>query len=699
MKQFFGAFSLLFFCHFGFAQSPTVQDCLGAIPICQNQYSQNNAYPGDGNYHQEINSDISCLDEEYYSVWYTFTAQTSGFFRFTINPNTYSDDYDWAVFNLTNASCANIGTNPSLCISCNSFGDLYGDNGATGANSANGGTDSWNGPGTDNGPQWNCDISVTAGSTYALLICNWSQSTSGYSVNFAGSSAVIYDNVPPSISNITSPVCGDTSIFIQFSEYILCNSVQSTDFMIIGPAGNIPVVSAFGQACSVGGTQERFFTIRTNSVLQKGNYKLILSGPVNDLCGNTSIIDTIDFAVAGLSFQTSSTPSTCTPNGTATCVVINGQTPISYAWSNGDTGSPIDGLIAAAYHVTVTDHKGCVDSTFVIVQAGSGTLSALLSKHDVACYGDNSGSITASVSSGEAPYVYQWSNLQHDSIATNLSAGNYSVTITDHYGCVFSDSITINQSPQLQLFLDSTLSETCSYADGAIFIHADGGLPQYHFTWSQPGASDTPSLVNIHAGNYTVTVADSLQCSKSLTIDLPGEPYPIADFEIVPPRAFLSQANISFINQSENYDHSFWDFGDGNVSTENSPTHSYTTIGHIPVMLVVNSSNLCTDTAIKFIDIFEDFFFYIPNAFSPNKDGINEGFGPVISGGSESNYSFEIYSRWGDLVFNTNDITKFWDGTMLKKYTTPQNSFVYRIVVYDLCDNIHEYLGSFVLIR
>jgi len=420
MKKIIGVvFIILGLQSWAIAQTPTVQDCLGAIPICQNQYTESSIHYGDGNYHSEINDNISCLDQEYYSVWYTFTAQTSGYFRFSITPNTYSNDYDWAVFNLTNANCSEIFTNPSLCVSCNSYGDYDGNNGSTGANSSLGYGNS-NGPGTENGPAWNSDIPVAAGNTYAMLICNWSQSTSGYSLNFSGSTAAIFDNVPPHILPINSPLCGDSSVLFQFSENVICNSVNLGDFQLLGPNGNIPVASVYGAACASGGTQERYFRLRTNHSLQKGTYKLILSGPVNDLCGNTSVPDTLQFIVSGIHFQTSATPSICNPNGTATCAIINGQSPYTYHWSNGQTVSPATGLIPGTYSVTVTDNHGCVDSTSVVVPGGSGTAQVTLEKHDLDCFEDLSGWVKVHPVVGFPPFTFVWSNGTTDSIANHL---------------------------------------------------------------------------------------------------------------------------------------------------------------------------------------------------------------------------------------------------------------------------------------
>lgn len=121
------------------AQAPTIQDCLGAIPVCERIYRENFVRSGDGNISQEINPEITCGFPEEGSVWYTFKVNESGDFGFIITPNQLSDDYDWVLYNITNAKCSDIYFNPSLMVSCNAAGSdeiPYTCNGKTGATGA-----------------------------------------------------------------------------------------------------------------------------------------------------------------------------------------------------------------------------------------------------------------------------------------------------------------------------------------------------------------------------------------------------------------------------------------------------------------------------------------------------------------------------------------------------------------------------------
>ena len=109
------------------AQVPTVQDCLGAIAVCQEIYVEPIVYTGSGNYPNEINPNQtcpnSCMDGETNSVWYIFTVQQSGILRLAIDPEDPNEDYDWAVYDLTTMRCDQIYNSAAqMQGSCNAAG-------------------------------------------------------------------------------------------------------------------------------------------------------------------------------------------------------------------------------------------------------------------------------------------------------------------------------------------------------------------------------------------------------------------------------------------------------------------------------------------------------------------------------------------------------------------------------------------------
>jgi len=212
------------------------QDCPDAIIICQDIYSQTQSYQGSGNQPNEINPGLSCLDDgEMNDVWYIFTAQETGIVNFTITPLNPLDDYDWAVFNLSNALCSEIFVNPALEVACN-FSALTGQTGANGN------------AGAQNSPT----INVLAGETFVINVSNFSSTQSGYTIDFTASTVTLYDTLPP-VAIGAEYVCNNYGVRITLDEPCTCSTIapDGSDFAALNAGGvTIPVLGAVGVGCS-----------------------------------------------------------------------------------------------------------------------------------------------------------------------------------------------------------------------------------------------------------------------------------------------------------------------------------------------------------------------------------------------------------------------------------------------------------------
>jgi len=356
-----------------YAQTPNNQDCGGAIPVCQEVFNQANSFSGEGNILNEINPVNSCLGVgERNCVWYTMTIQQDGLFNFTITPNNPNDDYDWAVFNLTNATCADIATDPSLEVSCNFSGNT-GNNGITGAN----------GQTTGIGASQNEDpIPVLAGETYYIIVGNFNTTQSGYTLDMTASSAAIYDDVNPTLNSITQPVfCTGSTLSFDFSENILCSTISSADFTLLGPGGPYTITSFSGGDCDNGNDFERNFSFTFSpSIPTGGTFTLQIAGSVTDLCGNEAPINsTLDFQITAIPLDSVVTPDICGDGvGTASVITPPGGGPYSYSWNPNVSNSDVaNNLFAGTYSVTVSDVSGgCPQSIDIIVPATPSPLAS-----------------------------------------------------------------------------------------------------------------------------------------------------------------------------------------------------------------------------------------------------------------------------------------------------------------------------------
>lgn len=201
--------------------------------------------------------------------------------------------------------------------------------------------------------------------------------------------------------------------------------------------------------------------------------------------------------------------------GTAFAAGTGGQPPYTYQWSTGATTQSISGLGAGIYSVTVTDAFACTKNVFFqITEPDEIFDNAVVT--DIGCSGSGIGSISTSVTGGVAPYSFNWSNGSTTSSVTGLTAGPYSLTITDANGCVKNYNYTISAFPAVS-FTTSTTQATCGQPNGSASVNVTSGTAPYTYQWS-PNVSSGSTANNIAAGNYTVTVTDANGCSDTQTI-------------------------------------------------------------------------------------------------------------------------------------------------------------------------------------
>jgi hypothetical protein len=385
LSPFFLIFHFSFFIfHFSFvySQIPTVQDCLGAIPICQEVYTEFDSYSGSGHYPNEIYNPPgdctqdcpgSCLDGEQNSVWYILTVQNEGILRFTLNPAA-NDDYDWAVYDITELDCDDIYSSYDVMQkSCNAYG--YPPNGPTGISTAAGGTTDCNHCGGAGSSLWNADLFVTEGSIYVIVVENWSGTNDGFTIDFSSSSASIFDSKPPELDTVFTDglSCGVTEITFGFSERVMCESVDPSDFIFTGPGGSYNILDVQGETCMLGGDMEQQFTLLLDRrIVSNGecSLQLVPGNDVYDACNNIAIADTIIFNPDLDAPVVIDTGIVITPanyglnNGQITGLIVNGSGPLSYRWYDHlndtvGTGLELHNVYSGDYYLEITDTNGC----------------------------------------------------------------------------------------------------------------------------------------------------------------------------------------------------------------------------------------------------------------------------------------------------------------------------------------------------
>ncbi|RIV17852.1 hypothetical protein DYU11_30730 [Fibrisoma montanum] len=220
---------------------------------------------------------------------------------------------------------------------------------------------------------------------------------------------------------------------------------------------------------------------------------------------------------SALTLLTDATNPSCfgSADGAVSLTVLGGTVPDTYQWSNGATVEDLIGLTAGVYSVTVTDVNNCTITTSVSLTQPA-VLSLTTSSTNVACNGARTGAINLTVSGGTTPYRYAWSNTSGLPGATTedltgLSAGTYTVIVTDANGCTATTSVTITEPPALAVQLTEQDAACNGAANGSVNLTVSGGTPAYTYRWSN-GAT-TEDLTGLVAGTYSVTVTDANSCT------------------------------------------------------------------------------------------------------------------------------------------------------------------------------------------
>lgn len=395
--------------------------------------------------------------------------------------------------------------------------------------------------------------------------------------------------------------------------------------------------------------------------------------------------------------------------GTATVTATGGFIPYSYLWTaNSQTTVSATGLVASTYTVQVTDSVGCKSTQTVTITEPTPVVGSVINSTNVSCRGGNDGSAAASATGGTGTITYSWNTTpaQPGPLSTNLSAGTYLVTMTDSNGCFITDSVLITEPPGMTL-TSATTPCGCGVTNGTASVSSSGGLAPYTYLWLTNPVQTSAFISGLGVGSYSVIITDSKGCLEVNMVTINGVPPPQADFYYSPEFVSYLDPVVAFYDVSAGDPYYWsWNFGDptsgsGNSSLYQHPTHTYSDTGYYCITLIVyDSSRVCVDTAVKCMKIEPDFTFYIPNAFTPNHNGINEifyGYGTYIK-----EFEIMIFDRWGNLIFESNDILKGWDGKAQGgKSGEPvqEDVYVWKVKIIDVRDFPHNYIGHVNVVR
>lgn len=379
-------------------------------------------------------------------------------------------------------------------------------------------------------------IPFSSGSPYQL---SWT-GPSGYT-----SSATAISNLLPGTYSVTINDAGgcpfsnsysiteptDITITIDSENDISCYTANNGSISITVTGGT----GSYGYTWTKGGNA--YATTEDISNLGPGNYMVSVTDANN--CGPRTMSFTITEPPLLVVTLVSQTNVLC--YGAATGAIttsVSGGTPgsgYSFVWTGpgGFTSAAqnLVGIPAGTYDLTVTDANGCIKNLSVVITQSTDIVIAYTTT-PITCYGANNASLAVTLSGGNPPYQFLWSNLSTSLTQTNLSAGSYTITVTDNVGCIKTETIVIPQAPIFTVNPIVTHVTCHGLNNGSINLNLTGGIAPVALSWND---GSTAGLIrnNLAPGSYTATISDGTPC------------YIVRSFTIVEPAALVLSANLT----------------------------------------------------------------------------------------------------------------------------------------------------------
>jgi gliding motility-associated-like protein len=198
-------------------------------------------------------------------------------------------------------------------------------------------------------------------------------------------------------------------------------------------------------------------------------------------------------------------------NGTASAAPTGGTGAYTYSWSNGATTASLNNLSPANYIVVVRDANGCTETGLAVITAPP-AITTNMAFTQVSCFGGNNGTATVTPDGGAGGFTYSWSGGQNTPIASNLSAGTFTVTVRDANACTQTADIQITQPSEIKAAVLSKDVRCFGENSGSVELSVKGGVQPYAYAWSNN--STAQNIANAVAGVYVVTVRDANNCTQ-----------------------------------------------------------------------------------------------------------------------------------------------------------------------------------------
>lgn len=462
------------------------------------------------------------------------------------------------------------------------------------------------------------------------------------------------------------------------------------------------------------------FPVSTNSMVSNLCAGLYVVKAIDNI--GCPAFDTINFPVPpAFSYSADTPPVICIGKyAQLKATAIGGSGPLSYIWNPGGLTGPtvnVEPLVTTAYSLNVYDAKGCTLPPYQVIVNVHQKISINISTSNAGICPGTTAQITPTVTGGDGNYSYLWmpGNYKSSSIfVENITIPTYTLSVNDACGSPTGIlEINIKLHPVIQpLYREeggggcspycTTFINTTPGSKNAIWNYGDRPFEQ---------GGDTTQYCYEKAGDFNLrlTVTDSNNCKASYTYlnALKVLPRPGAGFITYPGTITLNDAEDVLIkNTTDNGTIFKWYIDDEALGTKQNLTHTFKDTGCYDIKLIAENENHCIDSTVRSICVFEGFNFYMPGAFTPNNDGLNDVLLPKGTGWLYEDYKFEVYNRWGHKIFSTKNVFEGWNGGVEIDPNIGEiiradinDVYTWRAVVTDNLLTVHELRGFVTLVR
>ena len=393
----------------------------------------------------------------------------------------------------------------------------------------------------------------------------------------------------PSISEITA---GSVTLTLTSTGNGVCLAVQ--DQMTITINSNpLATISSYGDA-SCYGTCNGFAVVEgtggsgTYTYLWSSSAGSVTTAQANNLCaGQHEVTITDTYGCFATTNVTISQPDVLVFNvgtivhnncwgghtGVINTSVVGGTDPYTFIWSNGGSTQNISGLVAGSYSVTLVDFNGCYANINNIVVNQATRIQVYVNTTNAMC-NQSDGTATVTVTGGNSPYDFLFSNGQTQNPATDLAAGSYSVLVTDAYGCVSTKYFSVSNSGGFTLtgVIDDVACNNSN--DGAVDVTISGGTPPFTIEWSN--GQTTEDIANLTAGAYDLIVTDDVGCMGMKTFEVETISNLTYTFTTSAPNCSSSDGEITLVPSGGISPFTYtWSTGDNTAGITNVASGNY----------------------------------------------------------------------------------------------------------------------------